>query len=351
MDPLTHTLVGANLSASKLGEKTRFAAAALVIGANLPDVDGICYLIDRDLALWFRRGWTHGILAMVVLPFLQAGVLSFCARLRPRPARPIHLRWLLLLSAIAIWSHPALDWLNTYGMRWLMPFDGRWFYGDAVFIMDIWLWLVLGVGYLAGRRPTPALLLTGAIIGSWILRTVWRRSPEHMPLLIGIVILFAVTLLWQRPVKRPRLGNRFAVAALLIASTYIAGRLLLNEATENAVVAHFARRGEVVEAVMAAPHPFDPLKWSIVARAGGVYRYGEFDWPAGTLRLEPTVVQAWRDSEEWRRAAQDPSVRGLVTWLRFPAYEIEQRGAITLVHIFDARRSGAGRRATVALPR
>ena len=34
MDPLTHTLIGASLASSKLGEKTRFATAALVIGAN-----------------------------------------------------------------------------------------------------------------------------------------------------------------------------------------------------------------------------------------------------------------------------------------------------------------------------
>jgi len=36
--------------------------------------------------------------------------------------------------------HPTLDWLNTYGMRWLMPFSGRWFYGDAVFIVDPGCW-------------------------------------------------------------------------------------------------------------------------------------------------------------------------------------------------------------------
>ena len=33
MDPLTHTLVGANLASTRLGGKTRLAAAALVIGA------------------------------------------------------------------------------------------------------------------------------------------------------------------------------------------------------------------------------------------------------------------------------------------------------------------------------
>ena len=30
-------------------------------------------LIDRDLSLGFRRGWTHGVLAIAVLPILLTG--------------------------------------------------------------------------------------------------------------------------------------------------------------------------------------------------------------------------------------------------------------------------------------
>ena len=76
MDPLTHTLVGANLASTPLGRKTRFAAAALMVGANLPDVDAILYFTGHsDLALGFRRGWTHGVLALVVLPLVLTGVL------------------------------------------------------------------------------------------------------------------------------------------------------------------------------------------------------------------------------------------------------------------------------------
>lgn len=348
MDPLTHTLVGANLSATRLGDKSRFATAALLVGANLPDLDGVCYLIDGDLALGFRRGWTHGVLALAVLPVLQAGLLMLVDRIR-RGERRADFRWLLILSAIAIWSHPTLDWLNTYGMRWLMPFSGRWFYGDAVFIMDIWLWLALGVGYLAVKRATPGILLTGLVIGSWIVRTVARRSPEHLPLLLSVALVLVLALLWKTPLARPRLAQRVPAVALIVASAYIAARLVLNEATESAATRDFARRGEAVLEIMAAPDPIDPLHWSIVARTGDVYRYGEFDWRDRSLELLPTTVEVARDSEEWRRAKQDPSAWGLVTWLRFPAYEVERRGTETLVHIYDARRMGGWARRTVVL--
>lgn len=349
MDPLTHTLVGANLSATRLGEKSRFAAAALIVGANLPDIDGICYLIDADLALWFRRGWTHGVVAMMLLPLVQAGALVWLDRLRPRDGARADFRWLMLLSAIGIWSHPALDWLNTYGVRLLMPFSGRWFYGDSVFIMDVWLWLILGIGYLAGRRASAPLLITGAVIGSWVVRTVARRSPEYLPLIAAVVLILALALLWQRPVRRPALGRRFATVALATAFTYIAARITLNELTERAVIRDFALRGERVSAVMAGPDPITPLKWNIVARTGETYHYGRFNWRSRELVLGSDQVVAAQPSEEWERARAHPSVRGLVTWMRFPAYEIERSAGETRVYLFDARRSGGGRRAVVTL--
>lgn len=348
MDPLTHTLVGGNLAATRLGAKTRFATAALVVGANLPDVDGICYLLDSDLALGFRRGWTHGILAMVALPVIQALVLAALARMR-RTAQEANFSWLVILSAIGIWSHPALDWLNTYGVRLLMPFSGRWFYGDSVYIMDLWLWLVLGVGYLAGRRATAPIIITGALLGTWVVRTIARRSPEHLPLLAAVVVVFIVALFWRGGVRRPELGRRFAAGALAIAAVYIGARVTLNELTESAVTRELARRGQAVEQIMTGPDPINPLQWSIVARTGGVYRYGEFDWRSREVRLLPGVVRAAVESEEWRKARRDPSIWGLVTWLRFPAYEVERRGGETVVEVFDARRAGGGRRSRVVV--
>jgi inner membrane protein len=146
MDPVTHTLVGASLAATRLGARTRYAAPALVIGANLPDVDVLSYFAGGDFALGFRRGWTHGVLALVVLPALLALVFLLWERLRRDRGganRPLAVGWLFGLCYLATLTHPVLDWLNTYGMRWWMPFSDKWYYGDSVFIMDPWLWLIL----------------------------------------------------------------------------------------------------------------------------------------------------------------------------------------------------------------
>ena len=146
MDPLTHTLVGASLAETRIG-RVGLGTATCVIGANLPDIDAATYFLGGDLALGFRRVWTHGVLAMAALPPLLAWVMYQVDRIRysrTPAARPVPFSRLVVLAYIAVLSHPALDSLNTYGIRLLMPFDKRWFYGDALFIVDPWVWLLLG---------------------------------------------------------------------------------------------------------------------------------------------------------------------------------------------------------------
>ena len=151
MDNLTHSLVGALLGQAGLKRKTGFAMPALIIGANLPDVDAACFFwLEGVEHLGFRRGITHGPPALVLLPLILAGLLYGFDRWqakrgkRPEGRLPVSFKWLFLLSFIGCLTHPALDWLNVYGIRLLEPFSSRWFYGDTLFIIDVWLWALMG---------------------------------------------------------------------------------------------------------------------------------------------------------------------------------------------------------------
>ncbi|KHL25757.1 hypothetical protein PK98_03815 [Croceibacterium mercuriale] len=150
MDNLTHSMVGALIGQAGLKRRTGLAMPALIIGANIPDVDATCVLLGEMQHLALRRGLTHGPLAMLVLPLLLAVGLwwfdRWQARRGTRPAArlPVRFGWLWMLSLIACLSHPAFDWLNSYGVRLLEPFDQRWFHGDILFIIDLWLWLGMG---------------------------------------------------------------------------------------------------------------------------------------------------------------------------------------------------------------
>ncbi|RXZ65812.1 metal-dependent hydrolase [Pelagerythrobacter rhizovicinus] len=160
MDNLTHSLVGALIGQAGLKRKTGLAMPALIIGANLPDVDAACFFwLDGVEHLGFRRGITHGPIAWVLLPLILAGALWWFDRRqasrgrRPEGRLPVHFGWLYALSFIACLSHPALDWLNSYGIRLLEPFSSRWFYGDVLFIIDVWLWALMGFAtWLSLRR-------------------------------------------------------------------------------------------------------------------------------------------------------------------------------------------------------
>ncbi|WP_114520106.1 metal-dependent hydrolase [Altererythrobacter sp. ZODW24] len=151
MDNLTHSLVGALLGQTGLKRKTGLAMPALIIGANLPDVDAAClFWLDGVEHLGFRRGITHGPPALVLLPLILAGLLYGFDRWqtkrgkRPEGRLPVHFGWLFALSFIGCLTHPAMDWLNVYGVRFLEPFSSQWFYGDTLFIIDVWLWALMG---------------------------------------------------------------------------------------------------------------------------------------------------------------------------------------------------------------
>ncbi|WP_128892781.1 metal-dependent hydrolase [Erythrobacter sp. HKB08] len=160
MDNLTHSLVGALIGQAGLKKKTGLAMPALIIGANLPDVDAACFFwLEGVEHLGFRRGITHGPPALLLLPLILAGLLWAFDRWqagrgkRPEGRMPVDFKWLYLLAFIGCLTHPALDWLNVYGIRLLEPFSSQWFYGDTLFIIDVWLWgLLIVATWLSMRR-------------------------------------------------------------------------------------------------------------------------------------------------------------------------------------------------------
>src|SRR5258708_18921250 len=89
MDNLTHTLVGLALADSGLRRRSRLGTAALLIGANLPDIDALVYFIGKGGAagVAFRRGWTHGVLALALLPLLLTARLLASDRVAPGARR------------------------------------------------------------------------------------------------------------------------------------------------------------------------------------------------------------------------------------------------------------------------
>jgi len=297
MDNLCHTLAALALGEAGLKKRSALATATLVIGANVADVDAASYFWGKLPALTFRRGWTHGIVGILVWPFVVTAIMlawdRWVRRRRHPDATKASPDGLLTVAAVAVLSHPLLDLCNTYGVRLLMPFSRRWFYGDALFIVDPWVWLALLAGILAS------------------LAAARRRAPQpERPARIALlaVVLYASVMFVSGA------GLRFAIARVA------------------------ERHGFFDTPVMVAPVPLNPFRREVVVELPGAYTRGSVNL------LSPQLLAAdWQsipmvaDRRRARAAAFTREGLAYLSWARFPFYT--EGGACPARHVcmHDAR--------------
>jgi inner membrane protein len=292
VDNLCHTLVGAALGEAGLNRRTRFGTATLMMAANLPDVDVLVFATETP-AVAFRRGWTHGPIAQVLLPVALTAVIVGVARLRGRAeTTPLRTRGVLLLAYVGMLSHVGLDLLNPYGLRLFAPFDWRWLYGDTLFILDPWLWGVLGAGVWLARR---------------------RRAPAP------------------------------ARGALLAAAVYIAVMAVAARGAREAVIEAWRHaHGREPAAVMVGPVPVTPFERQIVVDAGTHYETGTFEWLPMRITFDAAAVPKNDTDPRVARARAAPHIRGFLVWARFPFWTVEPTPYGTRVSVGDLRFAGRG---------
>lgn len=347
MDPIAHTLFGATLAETGLRRKSPLATATLVIGANAPDIDAVMSAFGRDTSLLHRRGWTHGVLAMIVLPLLLTGAMlawdRWVRRRRDPDAPPARAGPLLALSTLSILSHPTLDWMNTYGVRLLMPFDGRWFYGDSLFIVDPWMWLLAAASVVLARSSTKKSIARWVVLGALASALVTVYSiPPAAKVVWWIGVLGIVATRW-RGVAEANVP-RVAIACLAVLALYVGAMVASTALARDRAEAYLREHGVTPTVVMAGPEPANPFVRDVVAADGARYHVLHLDWLA-----DPTVVPRDRvpvgDGPIPAAARRAPHVRGLVGWMRMPSYVVEPRGdghRVTFRDVRYGRRSSGG---------
>ena len=204
-------------------------------------------------------------------------------RLPKPPAR----FWWLLASVPGLYSHVFLDYLNNYGVRLLTPLDWRWFYGDAVFIVDPWLWVTLGLGvWFARRRARPR-----------------RRSSP-----------------WASP-----------------ASTWPACWSLAHDARRFVIASGGRARGQPPRALMVGPVPIVPWSREVIIDAGDAYRVGLYTvWPR-RLQLTEELIPKNDRLPAVAAARDEPRVAAFLVWSRFPFWELMPSASGTVATVRDVR--------------
>jgi inner membrane protein len=321
------------------------------VAVNAPDVDVFSGAFGTFAPIAFRRGWTHGLLAIVLWPFvITAALLVFDRYVRRRrdPAAPAARAGpLVAVAALGVVSHPAMDWLNNYGVRWLMPFDGRWFYGDAVFIIDPWLWLVLGAAaLLTYSQSRLARVRWGVFFG--LATVLIFANIGLVPTLSAAVWIAGVgvvaALRWRLRAAAPATLERAARVGLALAAVYVAALAGASVAARNEIRAAAALRGIDAEDVSLAPAPADFFRGDVVVMTRDDYYTARFDWLA-TPRVAFDEARVARPRGPlFEAASRTREARHYLIWSRFPAVELEAGpSGDTLVRFFDMRYRAMGR--------
>ena len=373
MDNVTHALAGlllADLTTQQLARRTgraveapvRRAAALLgIAAAEFPDLDllysGPLLGIGKLGYLLHHRGHTHTIvLALVSAVALWALTLALSRAVRDGPARFA----MLMLAVAGTLSHIALDYTNSYGVHPFWPLDNRWVYGDMVFIVEPWLWVIAIPALVAGPRHAAGrvvlwLALAAILVASWTLGVV--------PSSIALALTLSAAL-WSAMAWRWRGGRALALGVIGWVSFEALGALSTRAA--YAQVARVVPEGladVVLTAAAADPTCFDAIVVEATDTLYRVHRATVAAWPSvrtsavceasGTRRtvfgestglLQSRIVpppHAMSAAVQWQQTwaaprqelvilAQRCDVRAALGFMRVPVWAVEADGTVRL---------------------
>lgn len=343
MDNLTHSVAGAFLAKTGLRRLSPIAAPTLVAAANLPDLDIVVTLFGgRPAYLVHHRGITHAVLGVVVEVLLLAWITCALDRRRERrrggaPAGTLGAH--ALLAACGLATHPFLDLLNIYGLRPWLPLDATTYYGDLVFIVDPWLWMLFGgTAAIAGPRSrggTFGLALL-ATIGSLVVYSTSRTPPFLR--IVWPVGVATIALLRASGVGRER-ARAWTTAAAIVFAGYLGALAVLGDAAlERGVrdIGRIRRPGEPVLAATSCPAPGNPFAWTVIVETQvAVYRLPVrlLGRPGGA----PLVFEKGTDDPRVRWAWRHPDAAAWRSFARHPIAAVEAASDGTWVHLMDAR--------------
>ena len=342
MENLAHTLLGLSFAKGGLERATSLATTTLVISSNLPDIDVFSRVQGGTVSyLDIHRGFTHGFVGLAILAAGLTLALMFIDRrfrLRRdpfrRPLRPVRIFLLAYLGGI---GHSFMDFTNVYGVRPLLPFSNRWLYGDLAFVVDPWIWLILGSTVVWLTTTDAARTFFWLVIGIIVslvmglaLRHPYDSQTLTVPTAARVIWFFGLAIVVAGTFFRwGRTGERLARYSLLVLGLYYFGMWMTHQSAMKEAQNSLKVGGVTSMAVW--PAPANPLLWQVAAKTSdAVYsrnidlsdRQGEWrELPV----LDPKLTDALRSSND---------ARGFLDFMRYGTASVEVRPDGTTVVLF-----------------
>lgn len=338
MDNLAHALVGAALGRAVAGAKLPRAALLGAVAANAPDWTELFIGLPGDRAdyLVLHRGITHSLLGALIetvaLTILVAAGARWWAR-RAGGAAP-RWGWLATCIGVTVLSHLYMDWQGSYGLRPFLPWNGTWYYGDWVAIVDPFFWLVplIALAWGAERHwiPLAAVVAVGAGIAVLMILTRAIVAPWVLAACAGLTAVGAIGWLryWFGPVAR----RRAAALAILALAVYAGAQGVIARGAKAAARREARGRFGAGARWAALTQVGRPFTWEhVYADADSV---ASADWRVARHLGAPAAARAARETREGRAMAQ---------FARFLTADVDSSGAGLTVYLRDARYARAGR--------
>jgi inner membrane protein len=232
MDLVTQTVLGAAVGEVVLGKKAGNKAILWgAVGGLLPDLDVLITPFFSDVdGLFVHRGFSHSL----IFAFLVAPLLGWLIHLIHRKKMNVSRRAWTILIFWAVFTHPILDYLTTYGTGAFLPFSSYRVEFGSVGIVDVFYTI-------------PLILVLLIIV------FLKRSSLLRRRLIVITVIITSVYLLGT-------IGNKFYINAIF------------KEAFKNEQITY--------ERFKTSPLPLTNFLWMGIAETDSGYHmalYSNFD--------------------------------------------------------------------------
>jgi len=267
----------------------------------------------------------------------------------------IRYRGFLAASLIAAATHPLMDWTNNYGVRLMLPWNGRWSYGDLMFIVDPYFWLIVGAAAFLLTSNRTSKLIAWCVLAALVsvvlfLATSGQAGLAH-PYLVraiwfGTIFVIAVV---RATHTGQKLGPRLAMTSLLLVGVYwmiLSGAHLRAYGETVARANHLAsQQNERVIKSAAMPTAADPSRWlSVVETDRAIYRFSvdlrNLNTESGFQRYEKSDP----NDAAILLAERDPRAQIFLGFARFPVTRLSDENCIgqTVVQFADIRYNEPG---------
>jgi inner membrane protein len=285
LDNISHSLMSIAIAATiarKSSPRLRKAAMwTAFLAGNLPDIDVVTTIMGDQAKLVYllhHRGHTHTILYVLITGLIIGWVASWVFKKR-NPTMNQGEKKVLFVTAVSCSAlHLFMDWWNIYGVHPFYPFDNKWYYGDAIFIVEPLIWVSLAplCFFLSEKKfyqglslvvPAAAISLTTLLVGPITTITV--------------VIFFVSTFIWEW--KKPSHNSGLIICTIALVTFFIGAQSAKHSTASGPAVPQGAN---LLESAVS-PAPANPFCWKFYSMS---VDENDYIVRTGVFSLLPTLV-------------------------------------------------------------